>query len=70
MKHLFKDLISDSEFENNLFTKWLESEQEYDYTTWLKLLVMHRSRGGASNKDMDLLKKTIMVLINHLEKKQ
>lgn len=68
MKHLLIDLQQDLQFENDLFLQWIDTEQEYDYTTWLKLLVMHSCLGGASNKDVDILKKTIVALINNIEK--
>jgi hypothetical protein len=68
MKHLFTDLVLEESFANELFLKWLDSNQEYDYITFLKLQVMHRCEGGGANKDIDLLKKTIMVLISQLEK--
>ena len=63
MKYLHKDLILDKEHSNNLFKRWIESNTEYDYITWLKLITMHYCEGGASYENVAFLKKTIIVLI-------
>ena len=70
MKHLEQDLILDKDFALKLFLQWTESDTDYDYDyiTWLKLLVMHRCVGGASNNNVELLKKTITVLIDEVSK--
>ena len=68
MKHLEQDLILDKDFALELFLQWTESDTDYDYITWLKLLVMHRCVGGASNNNVELLKKTIIVLTDEVSK--
>ena len=69
MIHLEKDLILDKDFATELFIQWTELENnDYDYITWLKLLVMYRCVGGAANKNVELLKKTIIVLIDEVSK--
>lgn len=68
MIHLHKDLILDKEFAIELFLQWTESNYDYDYITWLKLITMHKCRGGASNIHINELKKTIIVLLNEINK--
>lgn len=68
MKHLEQDLILNKDFSLELFLQWTESESDHDYITWLKLLVMHRCVGGAAYNNIELLKKTIIVLINEVSK--
>ena len=68
MDHLDMDLIVDHEFGKKLFINWIESDTELEWKFWLKRMVMHRAVGGASNKDVDYLKKTIMILIDEIEK--
>ena len=67
MDHIDMDLIVDHEYANELFNRWLTGGSDLDYITWLKRMVMHYAVGGASNKDVDILKKTIMTLINEIE---
>ena len=68
MKHLYNDFKVDNQFELDLYSKWLLSELDIEYTEWLELMVYHRCSGGGSNKDIDILKKTIAVLVQELKK--
>ena len=67
MDHLDMDLKVDHEYGNELYIRWLDSNSNFNYIYWLKRLVMHYTVGGAANKDVDILKKTIMILINEIE---
>lgn len=67
MDHLDTYITVDNEYGNELYMRWLDSNSNISYIYWLKRLVMHYAVGGASNEDVDTLKKTIMILINEIE---
>ena len=69
--HLCTYITVDLEYKDELFLRFLDSlefEEDLPFTYYLKRLVMYRANGGASNKSVEILKKTIMVLIDELEK--
>jgi len=69
MRHLEQDLILDEDFALELLLQWTEAEFcDYDYIMWLKILIMHRCDGGTSYNNAELLKKTIIVLIDEVSK--
>jgi hypothetical protein len=57
----------DVNYANELYNRWYNSNSDLTFIDWLHALTLHYCQGGASRQHMDLLQKTVNVLVEAIK---